>query len=250
MNTAREQAAVEALEAECEPLFSAKQGTPEYDRLIYIALLLNAYDPVKYKFDGPRMGDNLTRQIEHAGYKPTRFTMLRAGEMIEVDVNTADHSERFICAAIDDGSRSLVLIRANHELLVVPTRFFRPKLDGKSPNFSKLAISDHGLTIQLGEDYEVGADTLLYEFDPVYKQQIDNLDALLKTDIDTFKAKRKTAREMEANLRTEVTRLHANLALAQEYIEALEEDMGRNDIMPSRATIVLHEKFDDIRRTE
>lgn len=82
-----------------------------------------------------------------------------------------DAAERFIGGFADSQGRTIALVRGNLSTLVVPFDFFTPSGDGTTPDFSKLAFADYGLTVALG-GYEASADGILHEFDPAYRQKL------------------------------------------------------------------------------
>ncbi len=80
-------------------------------------------------------------------------------------------ADRFIGGAADAESQTLALVRGDLATLVVPFAYFKASGDGTKPDFSKLSLADHGLTVALGK-YEAAADGILYEFDTVYRQKL------------------------------------------------------------------------------
>ncbi len=82
-----------------------------------------------------------------------------------------DAADRFIGGTADPKSETLALVQGNLESFVVPFAYFKTSGDGTKPDFSKLAFTDYGRTVSLGE-YEASADGILYEFDPVYRQKL------------------------------------------------------------------------------
>lgn len=80
-------------------------------------------------------------------------------------------ADRFIGGAVDEISKTVALVRGDLSTVVAPFAFFKASGDGTEPDFSKLAVADHGLTVALG-DYEASADGILHEFDPDYRKRI------------------------------------------------------------------------------
>jgi hypothetical protein len=93
-------------------------------------------------------------------------------EELATVVSGKDPANRFIGGAADSEGKTLALVRGNLATLVVPFVYFEPSGNGTKPDFSKLAFTDYGLTVALGE-YEASADGILYEFDPVYRQRLN-----------------------------------------------------------------------------
>jgi hypothetical protein len=69
-----------------------------------------------------------------------------------------------------DASCSVILYRGNLEPLVVPLAWFRTRPGGPKPDTARLAITDSGQTVRLGE-YEAATDAILYEFDDAYRRR-------------------------------------------------------------------------------
>ena len=92
-------------------------------------------------------------------------------EELPTALSGKDAADRFIGGAADAESKTLALVRGNLATLVVPFDYFKVSGDGTRPDFSRLSLSDYGLTIALGE-YEAAADGILYEFDPAYRQRL------------------------------------------------------------------------------
>jgi hypothetical protein len=65
---------------------------------------------------------------------------------------------------------AVILYRGSLEPLVVPLTWFRPRPGGPRPDLDRLAITDYGQTVRLG-DYEAAADAILYEFDSAYRRR-------------------------------------------------------------------------------
>ena len=93
-------------------------------------------------------------------------------ELLEV-VTRDDASDRFIGGSVDSKAKTLTLLRGSIEVMVAPFSLFSKSGDGIAPDFSRLQITDHGLTIGLGK-YEASADAILYELDPAYRRRLKN----------------------------------------------------------------------------
>lgn len=81
----------------------------------------------------------------------------------------AEARDLIIGGSVDPISETLTLTRGNLETVVVPLSMFRPS-DKATPEPSKLAVTDYGHTIRLG-DYEAAADAILYEVDPDFRKR-------------------------------------------------------------------------------
>lgn len=86
---------------------------------------------------------------------------------LEAD-NAAD---LFIGGTVDRSGQTITLWRGSLEPLTVSFAAFEPSGDGTKPDFDCFAVADYGQTLRLG-DYEASAESLLYEFDPVYRRRI------------------------------------------------------------------------------
>ena len=64
------------------------------------------------------------------------------------------------------------LYRGGRQHLKIKLDWFKPN-PICSPDFNDFSIIDHGQTIKFGE-YEVGVNTILYEFDKVRRKELDN----------------------------------------------------------------------------
>jgi DNA-binding Xre family transcriptional regulator len=97
-------------------------------------------------------------------------SFLPAAELGEV-LNATNSSDLFIGGCADKISQTMTLYRGNLEPLTVPYSAFEKSGDGTEPDFRRFSITDYGQTVKLG-DYEAAVDTVLYEFDPVYRRRI------------------------------------------------------------------------------
>jgi hypothetical protein len=76
----------------------------------------------------------------------------------------------FIGGLYDDKDEVVLLYRGNLESVALPLSWFEPN-ELTEPEPSELQIIDWGQTVQLGE-YEVGADTILYEHDADFRKRV------------------------------------------------------------------------------
>jgi hypothetical protein len=99
------------------------------------------------------------------------FKWLPSDELAEVLLAPPDESrDLFIGGSYDPDSQTLTLTRGDLEPLVVPMSLFHPSGTAQ-PDPSRLAVTEYGQTIQLGE-YEAAADAILYEVDPDYRRRL------------------------------------------------------------------------------
>jgi len=64
------------------------------------------------------------------------------------------------------------LYRGDRHTLKVKLEYFSD--EGRyNPDFNKFDIIDCGQSITFGDDYEIGVDSILYEFDSVCKKEMD-----------------------------------------------------------------------------
>jgi hypothetical protein len=84
-----------------------------------------------------------------------------------------DASDRFIGGSVDPKAKALTLLRGNLKTVVVPFSAFPASGDGTRPDFTRLAFTDYGSTVKLG-DYEAAADAILYEQDPDYRRRLNH----------------------------------------------------------------------------
>jgi hypothetical protein len=98
------------------------------------------------------------------------FRWLPKEELVEV-IARHDAADRFIGGSVDPKTKSLTLLRGDIEAVLAPLTIFEQSGDGKSPDFTKLKLTDYGRTIALG-NYEVSADAILYELDADYRRRL------------------------------------------------------------------------------
>lgn len=85
---------------------------------------------------------------------------------------TSNHRKDLaIAGTIDPQSKVLTFWRGDLSKLVVPLSAFENTSAVETPDFSQFAIIDYGQTIRFGE-YEAAFDSLLYEFDPRFRQKL------------------------------------------------------------------------------
>lgn len=65
------------------------------------------------------------------------------------------------------------LIRGDLTKLMIPFSWFTVSGDGLVPDFHDFQIIDCGQTVRLGK-YEAAGDAILYDFDPIFRQQCLN----------------------------------------------------------------------------
>jgi hypothetical protein len=95
--------------------------------------------------------------------------LLPTDELADI-LGSPNREDLFIGATAAPNDAAVVLYRGNLEPLVVPLGWFRGRPGGPKPDPRRLAITDAGQTVRLG-DYEAAADALLYEFDGAYRRR-------------------------------------------------------------------------------
>jgi hypothetical protein len=98
------------------------------------------------------------------------FQWLPTEELVEA-ITRDDASDRFIGGSVDPKAKALTLLRGDITAVVAPFSLFPKSGDGTTPDFTRLALTDYGRTIVLG-DYEASADAILYELDPDYRRRL------------------------------------------------------------------------------
>ncbi len=116
-------------------------------------------------------------------WSPGEFALLPIDELAEV-LKDDQRGDLFIGGYADATNQALTLVRGDLRRLSVPLSMFIPCGTGARPDPARLAVTDGGNTVQLG-DYEAAADALLYEADPDYRSRIA---AKQRTEDRTFGA--------------------------------------------------------------
>lgn len=65
---------------------------------------------------------------------------------------------------------AILLYRGDLGPITVPLSWFSPRPGSPEPDATRLAVTDYGQTVRLGE-YEAAAEAILYEFDEEYRQR-------------------------------------------------------------------------------
>jgi len=100
------------------------------------------------------------------------FRFLPDEELVEVlHLPRQEARNVFLGGAVDVPNQAVSLIRGDVTMVVVPLTLIRPNRITK-PDPSKLAFTDYGQTVCLGE-YEASADSILYEVDPQYRAGVN-----------------------------------------------------------------------------
>jgi hypothetical protein len=97
------------------------------------------------------------------------FRLLPTNEISEV-LGSSTRQDRFIGVAAAGNDAAAILYRGNLDPLVVPVTWFRRRASGPRPDLARLAVSDFGQTVGLG-DYQAATDAILYEFDGAYRRR-------------------------------------------------------------------------------
>lgn len=81
------------------------------------------------------------------------------------------NGDLFIGGYADPKTQTLTLVRGDLRRLSVPVSIFRPSGIGEKADAFRLAFTDRGNTVRLG-DYQAAADAILYEADPDYRRRL------------------------------------------------------------------------------
>lgn len=100
----------------------------------------------------------------------THGAVLPPEELAEA-MSSQNRKDLAVQGTIDDESRTLTLWRGDLSKLVVPLSAFERASDVETPDFGDFAITDCGQTLRFGR-YEAAFDSLLYEFDPHYRREL------------------------------------------------------------------------------
>jgi hypothetical protein len=103
-------------------------------------------------------------------WSPGDFRHLPIDELAEV-LADARRGDLFIGGYADVESQTLTLVRGDLRRLSVPLSMFPPLGAAGPPDPSRLAFTDCGNTVRLG-DYEAAADAILYEADPDFRSRL------------------------------------------------------------------------------
>jgi hypothetical protein len=103
-------------------------------------------------------------------WSPGDFRILPLDELAEVLVDER-RGDLFIGGYADLEQQTITLVRGDLRRLSVPLSMFLPSGGGGRPDASRLAFTDCGNTVRLG-DYEAATDAILYEADPEYRSRL------------------------------------------------------------------------------
>jgi hypothetical protein len=103
-------------------------------------------------------------------WSPEGFRTLPLAELAEVLADER-RGDLFIGGYADLENHTLTLVRGDLQRLSVPVSMFQPSGAGDIPDPSRLAFTDYGNTVRLG-DYEAAADAILYEADAEYRSRL------------------------------------------------------------------------------
>lgn len=93
--------------------------------------------------------------------------LLPLQELAEV-LNSEGRADLLIGGEAVEARSELLLYRGNLEPISVPLAWFVPRPSSPEPDIRRLAITDYGQTVRVGE-YEASTDAILYEFDDDYR---------------------------------------------------------------------------------
>jgi hypothetical protein len=95
--------------------------------------------------------------------------LLPIDELADV-LGSSHRADLFVGGAGALGDAVVILYRGNLEPVIVPLAWFRTRPGGPKPDLNRLAVTDSGQTVRLGE-YEAATDAILYEFDGAYRRR-------------------------------------------------------------------------------
>jgi hypothetical protein len=95
--------------------------------------------------------------------------LLPIDELADV-LGSPHRADLFVGGAGAPNDAAVILYRGNLEPLIVPVASFRTRPGGPKPDLHRLAVTDFGQTVCLGE-YEAATDAILYEFDGAYRRR-------------------------------------------------------------------------------
>jgi hypothetical protein len=102
-------------------------------------------------------------------WSPGDFATLPIDELAEA-LAADRRADLLIGGYADMENQTLTLVRGDLRRLSVPLSMFVPSGTGETPDPSRLAFTDCGNTVRLG-DYEAAADAILYEADPEFRSR-------------------------------------------------------------------------------
>jgi len=146
------------------------------DELLHQAMQLPARRRIRLggllTFDSPRPESiqPLDDIFEPFVWSPEAFCHLPIDELAEVLADER-RGDLFIGGYADPENQTLTLVRGDLRRLSVPLSMFPPSGTGDCPDPSRLAFTDCGNTVRLG-DYEAAADAILYEADPDFRSRL------------------------------------------------------------------------------
>ncbi len=103
-------------------------------------------------------------------WSPNGFRHLPFDELAEVLADDR-RGDLFIGGYADIENDRLILVRGDLRRLSVPLAIFLPSGGGELPDPARLAFTDSGNTVRLGE-YEAAADAIFYEADPEFRSRV------------------------------------------------------------------------------
>lgn len=96
-----------------------------------------------------------------------RIKLLPLDELTEV-LSSENRRDLLIGGEFIPARSEILLYRGDLEPITVPLSWFSPRPGSPEPDATRLAVTDYGQTVRLGE-YEAAADAILYEFDEDYR---------------------------------------------------------------------------------
>lgn len=96
---------------------------------------------------------------------PESGTRLLARDELDEVLRAENAQDLFVGARWISEADSVLLYRGDLSALRAPSKMFRTRPGGPTPDFAKAAVVDYGQTLRLGT-YEASTDAILYELDP------------------------------------------------------------------------------------
>jgi hypothetical protein len=162
------------------------------------------------------------------------FHWLPKEELVEA-ITREDASDRFIGGSVDLKAKTLTLLRGDITAVVAPFSLFPKSGDGTTADFTRIAFTDYGRTVALG-DYEASSDALLYELDPGYRRTLNKQrrqsERSFGASLMRLRKQRRLKRSDFAPISSkEIARLERN-EVATPHAKTLETIANRLDVRP------------------
>lgn len=143
-------------------------------------------------------------RFDKIAFRP--HSLLPLPEIVAV-LSREDRDEFCLGGTVDSRSESLISLRGDFSVFVVPLAFFKPSPDA-SPDFNFFQVIDHGRTLLLGT-YEACFSNLLYEFDKDFRKRLKKRRT---TDDSSFGASLRRLRKQRGLRLKDLGRLQKTVA--------------------------------------